>query len=229
MKVIGIISQKGGVGKTTIAVNLAIAAEKLGISTVLLDLDPQCSASTYGDERLKNLGDEAGPDIASIQAGRLDRVLEAMRKDDAQLCVLDTPPYSGDIALAAVKASDVVVTPCRPSILDISAIKRTVDILKTAGKHQSAFGLVSCCSPVPNHQALANQTQQALESFGLSVPDIRIRQRSTFVHAATVGEGAVEYEPKSSAAKEVAALLQFLLDQMEFKNRIDTKEARVHG
>ena len=226
--VIGIISQKGGVGKTTIAVNLAVAAEKRGINTVLLDLDPQCSAMTYGDERIKNMGDEVGPDIASIQAGRLERVLQAVRNDGAELCVLDTPPYSSDIALAAVKASDVVVTPCRPSLLDIAAIKRTVEILNTAGKLNAAFGLVSCCSPVPNHRAVADQTQQALESFGLSVPAIRISQRNAFVHAATVGEGAVEYEPDGAAANEINGLLEILLTRAGFTQKAE-EEVQVHG
>ena len=99
MKTISIISQKGGAGKTTLALNLAAAAEALGHSTVVIDLDPQASAKGWHDHRNKET-----PVVISAHASRLADVLETARKHGAALCIIDTAPHSETTALAAAKA-----------------------------------------------------------------------------------------------------------------------------
>src|ERR1700690_408678 len=117
MKTVAVISQKGGAGKTTLAVNLAVAAELSNVATVLIDLDPQASAKTWHDIRAR----KDAPFVVSAQASRLEEVLEVSRTNGAEFVIIDTAPHSEAAALAAARAADLVLIPCRPSILDLKA------------------------------------------------------------------------------------------------------------
>src|ERR1700676_5529752 len=114
MKTISIISQKGGAGKTTLALNLAGAAETFGHRCVVIDLDPQASAKGWHDHRQKE-----SPVVISAQASRIKDVLETARQHGADICIIDTAPHSETAALAAARAADLILIPCRAGILDI--------------------------------------------------------------------------------------------------------------
>src|SRR3954470_19205073 len=104
MKIISVVCQKGGAGKTTIATNLAVLAERAGYPTVLFDLDPQATAAKWGDKR-----DGTAPDVVAAQAGRLGRLLEEVRQQGAGLAIIDTAPTADNAALEATKAADLVL------------------------------------------------------------------------------------------------------------------------
>ena len=113
MKILTLLSQKGGAGKTTIAVHLAVAAEEAGLPTIVLDLDPQASASSWKDVR-NALGSASAPDVLATHPARLPQVLETVKKNGAKLAVIDTAPHSEAGTLTAAKASDFILVPCRP-------------------------------------------------------------------------------------------------------------------
>ena len=98
MRIISVICQKGGAGKTTIATNLAVLSERAGFPTVLLDLDPQATAAKWGDKR----GGQA-PDVVAAQAGRLPKLLDDARRQGADLAVIDTAPAADTAALEATR------------------------------------------------------------------------------------------------------------------------------
>ena len=127
MKILALISQKGGAGKTTLALNLAVAAVMDGKQTAVIDLDPQTSATDWGDSREKE-----APVVVAAVANRLTKVLEAAASSGADLAVIDTAPHSESASLAAARAADLVLIPCRPSILDLRAIGSTVDLVNLA-------------------------------------------------------------------------------------------------
>src|SRR5690349_17764518 len=120
MKTIAIISQKGGAGKTTLALHLAVAGELAGKTTAVIDLDPQASATGWKDTRSSE-----APAVVSAQAARLGKVLEAATENGVELTIIDTAPHSESSALAAARASDLILIPCRPAILDLRAIGTT--------------------------------------------------------------------------------------------------------
>jgi len=105
MKTIAVISQKGGAGKTTIALNLAVAAEVNDLPSVVIDLDPQASAKGWHDSR-----EDETPIIISVQASRLDDALQVARDNGAAFTVIDTAPHSESTALAAARAASVACT-----------------------------------------------------------------------------------------------------------------------
>jgi len=123
MQTMALISQKGGAGKTTLAIALAVAAERSGLAAVLVDLDPQASATQWGALRKRE-----APVVTCTPAARLDAVLTAARDGEADIAVLDTRSHAAGEALAAARASDFVPIPCRV------AIGARIDLIRIADK-----------------------------------------------------------------------------------------------
>ena len=105
-----LISRKGGAGKTTLACGLAVSSEQAGLVTALVDLDPQGSASAWANLRTADT-----PTVISGHAAQLPALLTAACDAGAELAIIDTAPHSTDAALAAARAADLVLIPCRAS------------------------------------------------------------------------------------------------------------------
>ena len=141
MNVVAVICRKGGVGKTTIATHLAVAAEKLGLVTVVFDLDPQASAASWGDHR----GESNAPAVVAAQSSRLPLLLKQAESQDADLIILDTPPHADTTATAAVAKADLVLIPTRAAGLDLEALPASVQLARISGK---PFFIVINAAPV---------------------------------------------------------------------------------
>jgi chromosome partitioning protein len=200
MKTVAVISQKGGAGKTTLAVNLAVAAELHNVATVLIDLDPQASAKTWHDIRVR----KDAPFVVSAQASRLEEVLEASRTNGAELVIIDTAPHSEAAALGAARAADLVLIPCRPAILDLKAIRISGDLTALAKKEA-----VVVLNAVPHQGRLADEAEEAVRSYGLAVAPVKLTQRAAYVHSLTAGQTAQEFEPEGKAAQEIGELYKW--------------------
>ena len=110
MYTIALIAQKGGTGKTTLAVHVAADFEGAGGSAAIVDLDPQASAALWGDKRGRS------PFVGAVPAAR---------RSGADLVVIDTAPHSESAALAAARAADLALVPLRPGLFDIAALDAT--------------------------------------------------------------------------------------------------------
>ncbi len=201
MHVIALLSQKGGTGKTTLSLHLAVAAERAGHVAAVIDLDPQASAAGWKDSRPAET-----PVVVSIPATRLPQALDLARGAEAELVLLDTAPHSSDVALAAAEAADVVLIPCRAGILDLRAIGATARLAKIAGK--PAYVVLNSLPPRATN--VIADARDAVAVHGLEVAPVTIQQRAAFAHALTAGQTAQEYEPDGKAADEVADLYAWL-------------------
>lgn len=200
MKVITILSQKGGAGKTTLALHLAVAAVQDGWQTAIIDLDPQASAASWGDSRA-----EETPAIVSAQASRLTQIINAAQNAGATFVIIDTAPHSENSALAAARAADLILIPCRPAILDLRAIGSTIDLAKLAGKPA-----IVVLNNVPPRGSLADEAIQAVKGYGVEVAPVHLGYRAAFQHSLTAGLTVQEYEPNGKAAEEVTQLYKWL-------------------
>jgi chromosome partitioning protein len=201
MFTVAILSQKGGTGKTTLALHLAVAAEKAGQLAAVVDLDPQASAAGWKDSRRAET-----PVVVSIPSTRLPQALEAARLGGAELAIIDSAPHSGEVALAAAEAADLVLIPCRAGILDLRAIGATARIVKLAGRR--AFVVLNAMPPrAPNVLADA---RAAVAVHGLDVSPVSLQQRAAFAHSLTAGQTVHEYEPEGKASEEVTQLYAWL-------------------
>ena len=201
MKTIAILSQKGGTGKTTLSVHLAVAAERSGVPVAVLDTDPQASAAGWGDSR----ADEA-PSVTSIQPSRLTKALDVAKGAGAELVIVDTAPHSADAAMAAAEAADLVLIPCRAGILDLRAIATTARLVKIAGKR--AYVVLNAAPP--RAPRLIEDALEAVKQHRLEVAPVVIHQRSAYAHSLTAGLTAEEYEPGGKAAEEMANIFAWL-------------------
>lgn len=203
MKKIALIAQKGGVGKTTIAVNLAVAA---GLKTALFDLDQQESAVIWADRRKTE-----DPHVEFLTERRLPEALKAAEQGKFDLVIIDTPPAAGPQAFTAAQAADLILIPCRPSLVDLDAIRRTAQLVKSAGV--PAF-VVFNAAP---HSAttLLEDARAIVIGAGLTPAPVVLRERSAYRASWPLGKAVVETEPKSKAAKEMSELKDWVLAQLQ--------------
>ena len=194
MHTIAIVSRKGGAGKTTIAVNLAAAAEQAGRRTAILDLDPQASAAGWFDLR-----EAARPEVRICLPHRLSHGLADIAGCD--LAIIDTAPHAESGALAAARAADLVLIPCRPAMFDLLALTAAVDIANIAGTPALAV-----LNAIPPRGKSTEQARAALAGCGIEIATPMLTHRQAFVHALSRGEGACEFEPRGKASAEILAL-----------------------
>lgn len=220
MKTIAIISQKGGAGKTTVSIHLAVAAEERGLKTAIFDLDPQASAATWADKRTKE-----APAVVSAQASRLPGLLEQAAAQQADLVIIDSAPNADAASLAAARAADIILIPCRPAAFDLNAIGTTLALASVAGK--PAFVLLNA---VPPQGRVGEEARQALIGGGVAVADPVLHQLVAFSHAVNDGRSAQELDAKSKAAAEISALFDWIMQQANMQTglRANTK-TRKHA
>ncbi len=200
MKTIAIVSQKGGAGKTTLAIHLAVAATYAGMNAAVIDLDPQASSAKWADRRQTAL-----PVAISAHASRLAHVLATAKTEGGELAIIDTAPHSDNAALEAARMADGVLVPCRPSILDLEAIANSLDIAKLA--HKPATVILNAVSPIGSE---ANEAAEAIIQLGGEACPVRLVNRVAYARAIVYGQAAQEYEPHGKAAQEMDMLHKFM-------------------
>lgn len=204
-KVLSIISTKGGTGKTTIALNLAVSFREARKAVVVLDLDPQATATAWSDQR----GDGDELSVLSCQHGRLAAVLQAARDNGADIVIIDTAPHSEAAALAAAKAADLILMPLRPEIFDLRAMANTVEMIAVARKQP-----VAVLNAVPVRGPKVQEARSALDDLGLEAAPVTIGNRAAFGYAAIASQGVTEFEPEGTAAAEIQALRKWVAKRL---------------
>lgn len=213
MKTIAVVAQKGGAGKTTLAIHLAVAAERDEKTAAVIDLDPQASAATWSDVRA---GDT--PVVVSAQPNRLSIVLQEAERGGAEFAIIDTSPNSESGSLAAARAADLVLIPCRPHLFDLQAISTTIELARIANK---PFAVV--LNAVPAQGRLGQETAAILEKLGVNTAPIQLGHRAAYYHCLTRGQVAPEYDPLGKAAEEIFALYRWVTAQLKLQSQPLTK------
>jgi chromosome partitioning protein len=206
MKTLALIAQKGGTGKTTLALSLAVAAEQAGRTPVIIDLDPQATACNWSDRRKADT-----PIVVDAQPARLPNALAKAMQGGIDFAIIDTPARSEQASLAAAKIADLVLIPCRAQIYDLETLPVTQELLALAGSKTTVVVL----NAIPARGNRHEQAIRAIEDLGLSVCSIAVGQRAAFGDAAALGLTVLEYEPNGKAASETRKVykeISLLLD-----------------
>ena len=209
MKIIAIISQKGGAGKTTLAVHLATAAASAGHTAAVIDLDPQATAASWGDRRVAE-----APEVISGQAARLPALVNAARQNGAEFLVLDTAPNADQVVSLAARAADLVLIPCRAAAFDLEAIETTLMLAKAALK--PAYVVLNA---VPPRSGVGREAAEGLVARGAQVAPHQLTHRAAFAHGVIDGRSAQEFEPNGKAADEIEALYEWLCGVVDLPTR----------
>src|ERR1022692_605861 len=217
MQILAIIGQKGGNGKTTTALGLAVAASLAGRDVAVIDLDPQTTAANWSDRRGKET-----PAIVSCQVSRLAQVLDAAAKGGADLAIIDTPGKSTDALIAAAKAADCVLMPIQPQLYDIETLGSLKDVLMLAGNPAAAVMV----NRAPTQGHLHIETQEAATAQGFDVCPVVIFARAAHGDAGNIGQAAAEYDPSGKAAQEINELYSYIAIALK-KEKKPHEEKRI--
>lgn len=219
MQTLAVLARKGGVGKTTLCVHLAVLAQEEGQRVLLVDLDPQRSTAEWWAARE---GDT--PAVVQAEPARLVEVLKAARSDGYDLAIIDTPPsVAGDTA-AVARLTDLVVIPTRPAILDLRAIRLTVDLVRTLKAPAVVLLNAVPASRGGSEAPITAEARRALAPCGLPVVPAAIGARAALAHALVDGRAVTEFELAGKAAGELRAIWRFLKGTMD-----GTEKARPTG
>ena len=207
--IIALTGQKGGVGKSTLAV--CIAAELLvrRHKVLLVDADPQGTVRTWGEVAAE--AGQALPSIVSMGATmhRPDQ-LPAVRLgyDDV---VIDCPPRHGDIQRSALMVADVAVLPCGPSSADAWALAASIDLVNEARALRPELAVRIVITRKQGRTALGRSAREELAKSGIELLKTEVGYRVAFAESLGAGQGVTTYAPRDVAAEETRALVSELL------------------
>jgi chromosome partitioning protein len=213
MRVVVIASQKGGVGKTTVAAHLAVHASMVGQGpAVLVDTDPQGSLSEWWNARKdEHKRDEDTLALATANLDDLPAKLTELRKNGAAVAIIDTPPAITASIKRVIEVADFVVIPARPSPHDLRAVAATVNLTRGAGK--PFLFVVNGAAPRANITA---EAVAALSEHGQVAPVI-LYQRTDFAASMIDGRTVMETTAVGRSAQEIAQLWKFVATQISFR------------
>jgi len=200
--IIGVLSQKGGVGKTTISVNVAATFAMAGRRVLLVDADPQGSSLAWSSAR--DL-DPLFP-VVGMAKPTLHRDLPEIAKD-YDVVVIDGAPRVNELGRAAILASDLVIIPVQPSPYDVWAAAETVQLIREASVFKENLKAAFAINRKIVNTAIGRDVQAALDPLEIPVLRTQLCQRVLYAESAAQGLAVAEVLPNGDAAKELASLV----------------------
>ncbi len=202
LQVIAVVAEKGGVGKTTLALTLAVAAVQAGRKVAVFDLDPQATAAQWTDRR-----DNEFPWVVATPATRLDAAMANAKGQGVDFVVIDTPPHAGTDAVEAARRSDLVLVPVEPHLYTLETLPKLGNLLNLAGGTPALF--VVCKAAIQGKEG--QDAAAYIKEQGFDVCPVTLHLRAAHRHAGNVGLTAQEYEPKGKAADESLQLYTYTM------------------
>ncbi len=205
--IFGVLNQKGGVGKTTLSVNLAACLARTGARVLLIDADPQGSALDWAAAR------QSEPLFSVVGFPRA-----TIHKEIAQLgqgyehIIIDGPPRVTDLARSAIMASDIVVIPVQPSPYDIWAAEEVVKLITEARVYKENIKSVFVVNRKITNTAIGRDVRDALAAYPVHVLNASVAQRVVFAEAAAQGQAIFEIDPAGPAVAEMEAVAAELME-----------------
>lgn len=198
--IITFVNQKGGVGKTTLSINVAACLARDGAKVLLIDADKQGSASMWASLREEPLFQVAG-------LARQNLAREAMQMADGyDHTVIDGPPHAEEIARGCIIAADFVALPIEPSGLSTWASDLTVRQVQAAQEIKETIKCGFVVSRKIGNTVIGREVREMASEAGIPILAAEIEQRVAFAESMTMGQSIFEWAPRSRAAAEITKL-----------------------
>ena len=220
MYIIAVVAEKGGVGKTTLALDLAVTAVKKGHAVAVMDVDPQVTASKWTDRRTNEY-----PWVVPTHAARLAAAIDKAKAQGVDFIVIDTPPHSATDAAEAARRADVVLSPIEPHVFALETVSKLADLLKVAG-NPPAFFVVN---KAPTQGSEGTSAADFIKKQGFNVCPEIIHLRAAHRHAGNVGKVAAEYEADSKAVHETLQLYMYTIQLINSQRKAHAKAEPAHA
>jgi chromosome partitioning protein len=204
MKAITFVTQKGGSGKSTLCISLAVAAQQAGASVCILEMDRQATISDWAENRTAE-----GPEVAQIEAQQLEDVMRRLKESSYDYVFIDTPGVDSQGTLAAIRVADLCVIPTRPTPADLRAFKPT---LAAVYRLEKKFAFV--LNQTPPRSFRVRDATDGLAVLGV-LPDVNVVMRNDHQDAIGMGKGVTEFNPTGPAAAEIRKLWTWLEKRMQ--------------
>lgn len=206
-KIIAVLNQKGGAGKTTLATNLSRALQENNKRVLLIDSDPQGSARDWN-----TAGDGEIVSVIGLDRPTLSKDIQSI-KENSDWIVIDGAPQIAELSVSAIKCADVILIPVQPSPYDVWACEDLVDVIKarqevTEGSPKAAFVI----SRAIKNTQLSKEISDALKDYDLPVFENYTSQRVIYAKSAAVGSTVLDIESGNEAAKEILAIRDELVE-----------------
>jgi chromosome partitioning protein len=205
MRIWAFVQQKGGAGKSTLATNLAVQAEADGEVVLIIDLDAQASAALWSSARGRDR-----PTVIDALPHRLADIITAAAGHGVTLALVDSPSKIDTVALAAIRAADLIICPTMVDLFNVGALRDTVELLEVADKLRVTVAVINNVDEAGAETKIGHAAG-ALEAFGMEVAPVQIFHRPAYPAAAEKGLGVIELGAKAKkAVAEIKALWAFL-------------------
>jgi chromosome partitioning protein len=205
-RVVAIVSEKGGVGKTTVTTNLGVAAHLAGVDVAVIDLDPQTNAADWFDER----GEGSLPEAVAIPPNRLKKILEDLRNNGTNLVLIDTPRESGNAGYVAAENADLVLVPYKRGGHDFRALDRTLNMCRLAGKRP--YLLLNGIRPGATH--VEADTRESVAGKECEIAPVVLHNWTAYETTSITARTPQETDPGGPVACEIEALYLWLAGQL---------------
>ena len=207
---IALAALKGGVGKSTLSLNLATCLHRAGHKVLIVDADPQGTCRTWAGKAAEI--EHEGPPVVSISGKSLRRDLGQV-SEGFDVVIVDSPPRLGTEVRAAMLAADLVVLPVIPGGADVWALQETLVVLEEAQEFRPELKAAVVLNR-SDRTTLAKMTKNAVVGSNVPVIAKPITNRVAIGEATLAGMGVIDYAPKSQSAKEIQNLTQAILSEI---------------
>ena len=213
--IIAFLNQKGGVGKTTLSINMAADLANRGHKVLLIDADKQGSSSTWA-----SLREDAPFQVVSLARENMARDTLKLAAD-FEFTVIDGPPHAEEIARSCIIAADFVALPIEPSGLSTWAVDLTVKQVQEAQEYKETLKCGFVVSRKIRNTVIGRQIREMAAGGGIPILTAEVENRVPFAESLTMGQSIFEWAPESPAAHEIQSLTKEILSHgtEEFRNR----------